>query len=115
MLPVSKASIPGVSSDPGAPKPRRMAVKASRTPSEISVAERGRRLCFVMRADRGGVLIHRVCVVALAVCMLVAVSSAHAYGAFTPNHTEYHALTFPVREAVHFTDDFGGARRHPGN
>src|SRR4051794_26472418 len=38
-----------------------------------------------------------------------------AHAAFTPNGVEYHPLTFPVQEAVHYTDDFGGARHHPGN
>jgi len=33
----------------------------------------------------------------------------------TPNGTEYHPLTFPVVEQVHYFDDFGGVRRHPGN
>jgi len=31
------------------------------------------------------------------------------------NGTEYHPLTFPVRETVHYFDDFGGVRQHPGN
>src|SRR4029079_8168716 len=29
--------------------------------------------------------------------------------------TQYHPLTFPVREPVHYFDDFGGVRAHPGN
>ena len=38
-----------------------------------------------------------------------------AGAAFTPNGTEYHPLTFPVVEPVHYFDDFGGVRKHPGN
>jgi hypothetical protein len=45
----------------------------------------------------------------------VFVASPSAQGAHTPNRAEYHALTFPVQEAVHYFDDFGGARNHPGN
>jgi hypothetical protein len=38
-----------------------------------------------------------------------------AHALFTPNGVEWHPLTFPVQEAVTFTDDFGGPRNHPGN
>ncbi len=62
---------------------------------------------------------HRVLVgaAALTVAMtgLLAAVAPSAQAAFTPNGTEYHPLTFPVRETVHYTDDFGGPRRHPGN
>jgi hypothetical protein len=64
---------------------------------------------------QGDVVIHRVLVAAGAVCALVFASPATAHAAFTPNHTEYHTLTFPVREPVQYYDDFGGARQHPGN
>jgi hypothetical protein len=60
-------------------------------------------------------LFHRIGVVAVAVVALIVAASSSAGAAFTPNHTEYHALTFPVRETVHFFDDFGGVRDHPGN
>src|SRR3954470_9684858 len=58
---------------------------------------------------------HRVFVVAVAAATLVATSTPSARAAFTPNHTEYKALAFPVREAVTYYDDFGGVRNHPGN
>ena len=54
-----------------------------------------------------------VCLAVTAAIVAGAAPSAHA--AFTPNGTEYHPLTFPVRETVHYTDDFGGPRNHPGN
>ncbi len=50
---------------------------------------------------------------ALALILLAAPGVAHA--ASTPNGTEYHPLTFPVQEPVHYFDDFGGPRQHPGN
>jgi hypothetical protein len=51
-------------------------------------------------------------VITLAACVGFAPS---ADAAFTPNGTEYHPLAFPVRETVHYFDDFGGVRNHPGN
>ena len=60
-------------------------------------------------------LIHRVLVGAAAVVALLAAAPTDAQAAFTPNGTEYHPLTFPVREPVHYYDDFGGVRQHPGN
>jgi TM2 domain-containing membrane protein YozV len=60
-------------------------------------------------------LFHRVLVVAVAAVALVVAAATSAGAAFTPNHTEYHPLTFPVRETVHYYDDFGGVRHHPGN
>jgi hypothetical protein len=54
-------------------------------------------------------------VVAVAAVALIVAASTSAGAAFTPNHTEYHALTFPVQETVHYFDDFGGVRHHPGN
>ncbi len=63
----------------------------------------------------GDVVLHRVFVVAFAVCVVIAGSPARAHAAFTPNGTEYHLLTFPVREKVTYFDDFGGPRQHPGN
>ncbi|HEV7525531.1 MAG TPA: M23 family metallopeptidase [Acidimicrobiia bacterium] len=60
-------------------------------------------------------MIQRVFVVALSAAMLVVGASSTAGAAFTPNHTEYHPLTFPVVEPVHYFDDFGGVRHHPGN
>lgn len=59
--------------------------------------------------------IKRVLVVAVAAGALFVTASTNAHAAFTPNHTEYHPLTFPVREPVHYYDDFGGPRQHPGN
>ena len=44
-----------------------------------------------------------------------AARAAVARADFTPNGTEYHPLTFPVREPVTYYDDFGGVRHHPGN
>jgi hypothetical protein len=38
-----------------------------------------------------------------------------ARAALTPAGAEYRKLTFPVKEAVSYTDDFGGVRNHPGN
>jgi len=58
---------------------------------------------------------HRVLVVAVAAVALFVTGSPSAHAAFTPNHTEYHPLTFPVRETVSYFDDFGGVRQHPGN
>ena len=58
---------------------------------------------------------HRVLVMAAAVGALVIASSATAHAAFTPNHTEYHVLTFPVREPVSYWNDFAGPRDHHGN
>ena len=66
-------------------------------------------------AGQGATLIHRVLVVAIAVVALVGAAASSAHAAFTPNGTEYHPLTFPVREPVHYYDDFGGVRQHPGN
>jgi hypothetical protein len=51
----------------------------------------------------------------VAIVAPIALTSRSAGAAFTPNHTEYHPLTFPVVEPVHYSDDFGGVRRHPGN
>ncbi len=51
-------------------------------------------------------------VVSLAACVA---SAARADAALTPNGTEYHPLTFPVKETVHYSDDYGGVRNHPGN
>jgi hypothetical protein len=64
-------------------------------------------------------LVHRIVAVAVAAAAVFApvfaVAPTNAYAAFTPNHTEYHGLAFPVREAVTYFDDFGGVRNHPGN
>jgi hypothetical protein len=57
----------------------------------------------------------RVLVVAAAAIALFVTAPPSAQAAFTPNHTEYHPLTFPVRESVSYFDDFGGVREHPGN
>jgi hypothetical protein len=66
--------------------------------------------------DRGDFrLLHRVFVVAFAALALVLAAAPGAHAALTPNGTEYHPLTFPVTETVHYTDDFGGPRDHPGN
>jgi hypothetical protein len=43
------------------------------------------------------------------------VPATRAPAALTPAGAEYRKLTFPVREHVTYTDDFGGARQHPGN
>ncbi len=64
---------------------------------------------------QGDALKDRVLVVAVAAVALFVASAPNAHAAFTPNHTEYHPLTFPVREPVHYYDDFGGVRHHPGN
>lgn len=60
-------------------------------------------------------MLHRVLVVAVAITAVFVSVAPSAHAAFTPNGTEYHPLTFPVRETVHYTDDFGGPRQHPGN
>jgi len=60
-------------------------------------------------------LTRRALVVAVAAVALLVAASTSAGADLTPNGTEYHPLTFPVREPVHYFDDFGGARRHPGN
>ncbi len=60
-------------------------------------------------------MLHRVFVVAFVALALVIAAAPDAHAAFTPNGTEYHLLTFPVTEKVHYTDDFGGPRQHPGN
>jgi hypothetical protein len=46
---------------------------------------------------------------------LVVVPAAAAGALRTPNGTTYRKLQFPVTEAVHYFDDFGGVRNHPGN
>jgi Peptidase family M23 len=57
----------------------------------------------------------RVLAVAVAAVALFVAAPSAAHAAFTPNHTEYQPLTFPVREKVSYYDDFGGVRQHPGN
>jgi hypothetical protein len=42
-------------------------------------------------------------------------TAAPAFADKTPNGTEYHPLTFPVKEPVTYFDDYGGVRDHPGN
>ena len=53
-------------------------------------------------------------IVTVTACSVFGIAGG-AHAAFTPNGVEYHPLTFPVQEAVHYSDDFGGARHHPGN
>ncbi|HET9729652.1 MAG TPA: M23 family metallopeptidase [Acidimicrobiia bacterium] len=53
-----------------------------------------------------------VLAVALPLSLLVA-GSAQAWR--TPNGAIYRELHFPVVEPVHYFDDFGGVRHHPGN
>ena len=60
-------------------------------------------------------MINRVLVVAVAAAALFVAAAPSAHAEFTPTGVEYHALTFPVRETVHYYDDFGGVRHHPGN
>jgi hypothetical protein len=60
-------------------------------------------------------LFHRILVVAAAAAALIVAAPTSARAALTPNGTQYHPLTFPVRETVHYFDDFGGVRHHPGN
>ncbi|MDQ1433624.1 MAG: hypothetical protein QOF59_440 [Actinomycetota bacterium] len=57
----------------------------------------------------------RLVAAVVAIVAPIAVTSTRAGAEFTPNHTEYHPLTFPVVEPVHYYDDFGGVRHHPGN
>ena len=64
---------------------------------------------------QGDGLTHRVLVVAVSAVALLVGASTAAGADFTPNGTAYHPLTFPVRETVHYFDDFGGVRNHPGN
>jgi hypothetical protein len=68
-----------------------------------------------VKVVEGDVLVSRAFVVAVSAVALLIGFAPGAHAAFTPNHTEYHPLTFPVREPVHYFDDFGGVRRHPGN
>src|SRR5258707_9190897 len=87
-------------------------VKAPRPASEKQESAWRRRLACPFRSP-GDVLINRVLVGAAAVVALLAAAPMNAQAAFTPNGTEYHPLTFPVRETVHYYDDFGGVLQHP--
>jgi hypothetical protein len=69
----------------------------------------------VKRVSVGDALIRRIFVVAVAIAALFVAASTSAHAELTPNGTPYHPLTFPVRESVHYYDDFGGVRHHPGN
>ncbi len=69
----------------------------------------------VQASQREALVLHRVLVVAAAITAVFVSVAPSAHAAFAPNGTEYHPLTFPVRETVHYTDDFGGPRQHPGN
>lgn len=60
-------------------------------------------------------MIRRLFVAAFAAAVLLTCAAPSAHAAVTPNGTEYHPLLFPVLETVHYTDDFGGVRQHPGN
>ena len=60
-------------------------------------------------------MIDRLLIVAVALAALFVAAAGAAHAEVTPNGTAYHPLTFPVRETVHYSDDFGGVRQHPGN
>ncbi len=57
----------------------------------------------------------RLVVLLVTAAVVLVVSGLSADAAFTPNGTEYHPMQFPVQEPVHYFDDFGGVRNHPGN
>jgi hypothetical protein len=59
--------------------------------------------------------VRRVALGIVTITLIVLVAPHAARAAFTPNGTEYRKLAFPVREPVHYFDDFGGVRNHPGN
>jgi hypothetical protein len=63
----------------------------------------------------GGFTVRRLVVLCVLTLIGVVVAPSEVEAARTPNGTEYHAIAFPVREAVSYFDDFGGVRDHHGN